>query len=134
MCFREITKKMLYLYKRYILEVLARIRRLNRKVNRDFSILRWHRSFRWCGLQSMYEDFGNRSKSRQFCRRTTTHGGATTIRGGQNMFSKPLFISLLYIVVYFYFSLFSLNYYYYYNFCYYWFLLLLFYFDNYLFC
>ena len=102
-CFREITRKMFYLYKRYILEVLARIRRLNRKVNRDFSILKWHWSFLGCGDQSMYEDFGNRSKSRQFCRRTTTQGGATTIRGGQNIFSKPLFIFPFIIVIYFYF-------------------------------
>ena len=56
----------------------------------------------------MYEDFGNRSKSRQFCRRTTTQGDATTIRGGKNIFSKPLLFSLI-IIIYFYFYFLRLN-------------------------
>ena len=50
----------------------------------------------------LYEDFGNRSKSRQFCRRTTTHGGATTTRGGErqikSQFNFPLFI-IIYIFI-----------------------------------
>jgi hypothetical protein len=56
----------------------------------------------------MYEDFGNRSKSRQFCRRTTTQGGATTNRGGKIHFLNLYLIPFL-IAVYFHFLLFNLS-------------------------
>jgi hypothetical protein len=45
-------------------------------------------------ISKPYEDFGNRSKSRQFCRRTTTNGGATTTLGGQKSIPTSIQFSL----------------------------------------
>ena len=66
---------------------------------------------------TLYEDFERRFESRQFCRRTTTHGGATTTRGDEIHFKSllyfPLFIFILipflflyiyFIILLFYFS------------------------------
>ena len=58
---------------------------------------------------TFYKDFENRSKSRQFCRRTTTHGGATTIRGGVTHF-KSLFYFPLFIFYFIYIYIFVFNY------------------------
>ena len=51
---------------------------------------------------TLYEDFGNRSESRQFCRRTTTHGGATTTRGDEIHFKSLLYFPLFMLYIYFY--------------------------------
>ena len=57
---------------------------VNRKVNRDFHL--WNKI--------LYEDVGNRSESRQVCRRTTTLGGATTTRGGETQIKSPFYFPM----------------------------------------
>ena len=57
----------------------------------------------------MYEDFERRFESRQFCRRTTTLGGATTTRGGDTHFKSPFYFPLFIFYIYLYLFLFYFN-------------------------
>jgi hypothetical protein len=59
----------------------------------------------------MHEDFGNRSKSRELFRRTTTHGGATATRGDRTKLKSPFYFPLfIYLIILFIYFLFKINY------------------------